>query len=76
MVDVIEDVKDVKSDIKEVKLAQAKGFEDLNQKLDDFITASNDKFLTVAQAKLIGWVVGFLLTVTTIAIAVLNYLKH
>lgn len=53
----------------------SKGFEDLNKKLDSAITRMdnmNKSFITVAQAKVAIWIVGFLISVFTLAVLVWN----
>ena len=64
-------VDDVKDDVSEIK----DEMKDMNKKIDDFITAANGTFLTVAQAKLIGYIIGLLLTISGIGVALLNYYK-
>ena len=56
-----------------------KGFGDINTKLDAAITRMdnmNKSFVTVAQAKVVGWFIGLLITLGTLAVLIINAVQH
>lgn len=64
-------VDDLKEDVASIKEGQEK----MNNKIDDFIKSANETFLTVSQAKLLAWVVGSIIGVSTVVIGFLSYIK-
>jgi hypothetical protein len=57
----------------------AKGFEDLNAKLDGAITRMdnmNKSFVTVAQAKVAAWFIGFILSAVGLVLLIINATQH
>lgn len=47
----------------------------LNKKLDEFIERADNTFLTVAQAKLVAWFVGLVMTVVGLILLAWNHVS-
>lgn len=75
MTNVKEDVSGVKTDLKDLKTNTEQGFKDLNEKMDAFIAKADETFVTVVQAKVVGWLLAFLLSVGTFVYLIIDHVK-
>lgn len=68
----------VEQKVDDLKENVDRGFDDIQAKLDGAIARMdnmNKSFVTVAQAKAAGWLLGFMVSVVTLAYLIIDHIK-